>query len=202
MTIRLPIVPAIAALSAALLLSSCGKQEAVGDVPSGEELARQADEASAAIRDEAAEAAKAGEEADVAPQEIVLTSYNNTLRGYTIMVPEGWAVDEAASDDNGQTVNAEEGGGSLTVGWTENRENADMTAAIAAIDAVGDAMTGDKVSDDEYRASGTQDDQKTMLRILRKPDESMVQVRMSYPVESAAQMDTIAGQIIDSLALR
>ena len=48
----LPNLPVGAALMLALLLSACGKQEAVGDVPSSEELAKQADAASEAIRQE------------------------------------------------------------------------------------------------------------------------------------------------------
>jgi hypothetical protein len=202
MTNRLPIIPVTAALSAALLLSACGKQEAVGDVPSGEELARQADEASAAIRDEAASLEQSGENAETQQQEITLTSYTNALRGYTVMVPEAWTIDEETSDDNGQTVIGPDDNGEFTVNWTENRDNADMTAAIEAVEEAGDAMTGNQVSEDEFRSSGTQDGKKIMTRVLRKPDGSMVQVKIAYPVESAEQMDAIVGQIVDSLALR
>ncbi|GAB5488905.1 MAG: hypothetical protein Pars2KO_24750 [Parasphingorhabdus sp.] len=166
-------------------------------MPSGEELARQADEASAAIRAE-----EAAESAEAAPQEISLTSYTNALRGYTVMVPEAWEVDAESSDDNGQTAVAPEDGGSLSVNWTENRDNADMDAAVAAVEEAGEAMTAEQVSEDEFRASGTQDDQKILTRVLRQPDGSMVLATISYPVESAEQMDAIASQIIDSLALR
>ncbi|MEP2987630.1 MAG: hypothetical protein ABJN65_16310 [Parasphingorhabdus sp.] len=202
MTKRLPIFPMTAALSAVLILSACGKQEAVGDVPSGEELAKQADEASAAIRDEAEAAEQAEASATAEAQELTLTSYTNALRGYTIMVPEAWNVDEDVSDDDGQTTVAPDNGGTLTVSWSENRDNADMTAAIEATEKAGETMAGDQVSDDEYRASGTQEDNKTLDRILRQPDGSMVRARISYPNASAEQMDAIANQIIDSLALK
>lgn len=195
---KLQIIPAAAALSAVLILSACGKQEAVGDVPSGEELAKQADEATAAIRDEAA----AGLAAESAAAEITLTSYTNALRGYTVMVPEAWAVDEESSDDNGQTANAAEGGGTLTVNWSENRDNADMTAAVKAIEEAGEAMAGDQVSEDEYRASGSLGDNKVMERILRLADGSMVRANISYPAASAEQLDAIASQIMDSLTLK
>lgn len=195
-----PIIPAIAALAVALSLSACGKQEAVGDVPSGEELARQADEASAAIREE--EAAQDGETAETGSQELSLTSYTNALRGYTIMVPESWTVDTEASDDNGHTVTAPENGGIITVGWTQNRDNAEMEAAIAAVQEADESMSSDQVSEDEYRATGTEGGNKVILRILRKPDGSMVRARISYPSSSAGQFDVIASQIIDSLALR
>ena len=167
------------ALTGALSLSACGKQEAVGDVPSGEELARQADEATAAIREE--EAAQNGETAETESQELSLTSYTNALRGYTVMVPESWTVDAEASDDNGQTASAPQGGGTITVGWTQNRDNADMEAAIAAVEEAGDSMSGEQVSEDEYRATGTEGEDKVMLRILRKPDGSMVRAQISYP---------------------
>lgn len=202
MTKRLTTIPIATALSAAFILSACGKQEAVGDVPSGEELARQADEASAAIREEAAAAEQAAESAAAPPQDISLTSYTNALRGYSIMVPEAWVVDEEASDDNGQTANAPEDGGSLTVSWSENRDNADMDSAVKAVEDAGESMTGEQVSDDEFRASGTQRENKTLERILRQPDGSMVRAQISYPASAAEQMDAIAGQIIDSLALR
>lgn len=202
MTNRLPTIPVTAALSAALLLTACGKQEAVGDVPSGEELARQADEASAAIRDEAAALEQTEESAETQQQEITLTSYTNALRGYTVMVPEAWTIDEESSDDNGQTAIGPDDSGKFTVSWTENRDNADLTAAIEAVEEAGDAMTGNQVSEDEFRSSGTQDGQKIMTRVLRKPDGSMVQVKIAYPAESAEQMDAIVSQIVDSLALR
>ncbi len=202
MTKRLSNFPVTAALSMVLILSACGKQEAVGDVPSGEELAKQADAASAAIRDEAAAAEQAEAGVAAEAQELTLTSYTNALRGFTIMVPEAWEVDEEASDDNGQTTIAPDNGGKLTVNWSENRDNADMTAAIEANEEAGEAMTGVQVSDDEYRTSGTQENNNILDRILRQPDGSMVRARISYPTASAEQMDAIANQIIDSLALK
>lgn len=202
MTKRLPLFPLTAAFSAVLILSACGKQEAVGDVPSGEELARQADEASAAIREETETAEQADAEAATETQELTLTSYTNALRGYSVMVPEAWTIDEEASDDNGQTVIAPDNGGTLTVGWSENRDNSEMNAAIETIEQAGEAFTGEQVSDDEYRASGAQDGNKIIDRILRQPDESMVRVRISYPSDSSEQMDAVANQIIDSLALK
>lgn len=111
------------AITAALLLSSCGKQEAVGDVPSSEELAKQADAASKAIRDE--EAAANADGAAPAVDSAAMTSYANALRGFSIMVPKDWTADENASDDNGQVFNDAESKAVLTAGWIENREDAD-----------------------------------------------------------------------------
>ena len=91
--------PFAAAALAAVFLVSCGKQEAVGDVPSSEQLAKEADAATAAIRNAAAaDQPNVGTAIDTS----TMTSYTNTLRGFTVMVPKGWTVDEAESDDNGR----------------------------------------------------------------------------------------------------
>ena len=200
MTKTLPSLPLTAAITMALALSACGKQEAVGDVPSAEELAQQADEASAAIRDEAAQNEDG---AEAAPEALTLTTYSNALRGYSIMVPESWAADEAASDDNGATFNAPENGGALTVNWTENAEDADFQAAKQAVEDAGEQMSGEDVGEDQFRASGNSDENtKSMVRVFRKADGTMVSANLTYPAESAQKLDTIAKQIMDSLALK
>ncbi|SIN59656.1 hypothetical protein SAMN02745824_0185 [Parasphingorhabdus marina DSM 22363] len=195
-----PAVPASAALIAALLLSSCGKQEAVGDVPSGDELARQADAASQAIRDEAA--AAEGAEAD-AVDSATMTSYVNNLRGFSILVPEKWTVVEADSDDNGNVYNDAESGAKLTVGWTENREDADLQAAITALESGSGEINGENVNEDEYRASGTDGDgNKIAQRIMRKPDGTMISAALTYPEDQAVTLDALAPRILDSLTLQ
>ncbi len=195
-----PAVPASAALIAALLLSSCGKQEAVGDVPSGDELARQADAASQAIRDEAA--AAEGAEAD-AVDSTTMTSYVNTLRGFSILVPESWAAAEADSDDNGNVYNDAGTGATLVVGWTENREDADLQAAIAALESGSGEISGENVNEDEYRATGADSEGKMIAqRIMRKPDGTMVSAALSYPADQAETLDGIASRILDSLTLQ
>ncbi|GAA0479447.1 hypothetical protein GCM10009096_21930 [Parasphingorhabdus litoris] len=192
-----------AALSAALLLSSCGKQEAVGDVPSSEELARQADAASKALQEEEAAAGAAGAEDAAAIDSAEMISYTNALRGFSIMVPKNWAVDEAASDDNGQVFNDAQSNATLTAGWIENREDADLAAAVKALEDAGEGMTGDYVNENEYRASGLiEEGNKTAQRILRKPDGTMIQAAITYPADSAETIDPLATQILDSLALQ
>lgn len=190
--------PFAAAALAALFLVSCGKQEAVGDVPSSEELAKQADAATAAIRNAAAaDQPDAGTAVDTSS----MTSYTNTLRGFTVLVPKGWNVDEAESDDNGRVYKNSETGGKLTVGWTENREDAALEAEVAALEKGG--VTGKFVSDNEFRASGmTGNDLKTDQRILRKPDGTMVSAAMTYPQARADTLDIVASQILDSLTLQ
>ncbi|QTD57588.1 hypothetical protein [Parasphingorhabdus cellanae] len=188
------------ALTAAVLLSSCGKQEAVGDVPSSDELAKQADAASKAIRDE--EAAASAEGAPVVDS-AEMTSYANALRGFSIMVPKNWAIDEAASDDNGQVFNDADSKATLTAGWIENREDADLTAAVKTLEEAGEGMTGDYVNENEYRASGfIEEGSKTAQRILRKPDGTMIRAIVTYPADSAEAVDPLAQQILDSLTLQ
>ena len=119
------------------------------------------------------------------------------------MVPESWAADEAASDDNGSTFNAPENGGLLTVKWTENADDADFLAAKQAVEDAGEQMTSEDVGEDQFRASGNSDENtKSMVRIFRKADGSIVSASLTYPAESAEKLDTIAKQIMDSLALK
>ncbi len=201
MTNMRTLFPICAAASLALLLSSCGKQEAVGDVPSSEELAKQADAASKAIRDEAAAANADGTAPALDSAE--MTSYANALRGFSIMVPKSWTADEAAGDDNGQVFNDAQSKATLTAGWIENREDADLTAAVKELEDVGEGMTGSYVNENEYRAAGTiSEGSKTAQRILRKPDGTMIKAALTYPADSAETLDPLAAQILDSLTLQ
>ncbi|MEO9599593.1 hypothetical protein [Parasphingorhabdus sp.] len=194
----LPTLPFGAALTLALLLSACGKQEAVGDVPSSDELAQQADAASQAIRDEA-EAAE-GTENEAAIDLTTMESYTNSLRGYTIMVPGGWEVDQTASDDNGQIFTDKENGSKLAVSWVENREDAAWSKAVQAVEDSGDAMQGAAVGANEYRASGLlADGQKSSQRLLRNPDGTMVQAEITYAADQPETTDLLASTILDSL---
>jgi flagellar capping protein FliD len=189
------------ALSAALLLSSCGKQEAVGDVPSSEELAKQADAATKAIQDQ--EAAAAGAENAPLVDSAEMTSYANALRGFSIMVPRDWVADDSASDDDGRVFNDAASKATLTAGWIENREDADLTAAVKALEDAGEGMTGNYVNENEYRASGIiAEGSKTAQRILRKPDGTMIKAAITYPADSAETVDPLAQQILDSLTLQ
>ena len=197
----LPNLPFGAALTLALLLSACGKQEAVGDVPSSEELAQQADAASQAIRDEAA--AAEGDGAKTAIDLTTLDSYVNALRGYSIMVPGGWIVDKAASDDNGRVFTDTESSAKLAVSWVENREDAAWSKAVQAIEDGSDAMEGAPVGKNEYRASGIlTNGQKSSQRLLRKPDGTMVQAEITYAADQSKATDPLAATILDSLTLQ
>ncbi len=196
----LPILPFGAALSLALLLSACGKQEAVDDVPSSEELAQKADAASKAIRD--AEAAAQGEGATTSVNLANMESYTNTLRGFTIMVPGDWMVDETESDDNGRVYTDAATGTKLAVSWVENREDAAWSKAVEAVEDGSDAMEGTAVSANEYRASGiSTNGMKSSQRLLRKPDGTMVQVEITYAADQAKSTDPLASAILDSLTL-
>ena len=196
----LPILPFGAALSLALLLSACGKQEAVDDVPSSEELAQKADAASKAIRD--AEAAAQGEGATTSVNLANMESYTNTLRGFTIMVPGDWMVDETESDDNGRVYTDAATGTKLAVSWVENREDAAWSKAVEAVEDGSDAMEGTAVSANEYRASGiSTNGMKSSQRLLRKPDGTLVQVEITYAADQAKSTDPLASAILDSLTL-
>ncbi|NRD90420.1 hypothetical protein C8024_14560 [Sphingopyxis sp. BSNA05] len=197
----LPNLPFGAALTLALLLSACGKQEAVGDVPSSEELARQADAASQAIRDEAA--AAEGDGATAAVDLTSMESYTNALRGYTIMVPGGWTVDESASDDNGRVFTETASGAKLAVSWVENREDAAWSKAVENVEDGNEAMDGGAIGKNEYRASGIlTNGLKSSQRLLRKPDGTMVQAEVTYSADQAKATDPLAVAILDSLTLQ
>ena len=197
----LPNLPIGTALTLALLLSACGKQEAVGDVPSSEELARQADAATQAIRDQAAAAQGEGEQAPV--DLTSMESYTNALRGYTLMVPSGWTVDQADSDDNGRVLTETVSGTTLAVSWVENREDAAWNKAVQTIEDGNTDMEGKAVGPNEYRASGTlTNGLKSSQRLLRKPDGTMVQAEITYAADQAKTTDPLASTILDSLTLQ
>lgn len=196
-----PTLPISAALIAALLLSSCGKQEAVGDVPSNEELAKQADAASQAIRDEAAalDDSQSGAVIDSAD----MSSYTNALRGFTIMVPNEWAVDSSASDDNGQVFRNAALGLTLQVGWVENREDAAWNAELKAVEDAGDTMSGEAVNENEYRASGTlANGTGSAQRMLRNADGTMIRAIISFDAEQSDAIQPLATTVLDSLTLQ
>ena len=189
-------------MMAAVLLSSCGKQEAVGDVPSSEELAKRADAATAAVRDEAAANDADKKETAEKAETVAMISYTNALRGFSVMLPKNWVLDEEASDDNGRVYQDKEAGIALTVGWSENSEDADMKAAISTIEKAGDAMTGGNVNENEYRASGKSgEDQLIDHRILRKADGTMISAKITYPAGDTDKINVSAKRVIDSLAL-
>ena len=197
----LPILPFGAALTLALALSACGKQEAVGDVPSSEELAQQADAASKAIRDEAA--AAAGDGGETAVDLAAMDNYTNALRGYSIMVPGSWTIDKTASDDNGRIFTDAKSGAKLVVTWVENREDAAWSKAVQAIEDGSDDMMGAPVGKNEYRASGINTSGlKSNQRLLRKPDGTMVQAEITYAADQEKAADPLAAIILDSLTLQ
>ena len=132
-----------------------------------------------------------------------MESYTNALRGYTIMVPSSWTVDESASDDNGRVYTETASGTKLSVSWVENREDAAWSKAVEQIEDGNEAMTGETVGNNEYRASGTlTNGLKSGLRLLRKADGTMVQAQISYAADQARATDPLAATILDSLTLQ
>ena len=152
-----------AAIPAALFLSSCGKQESVEEVPSSEELAEKADAASKAIRDE-----EAGADAS-AIDTSQMASYTNALRGFTLLVPKDWTVDEASSDDNGSMFTDPEAGIVLSTVWTENREDADLLATVKNLEEAGD-VTG-AVASDQVKRDGWHDEGVLAVSVVQKARE-------------------------------
>lgn len=192
--------PICTALSVALLLSSCGKQEAVDEMPSSEELSKEADAAAKAIRDQEDEDASA---AALSVDTSNMISHTNALRGFSILVPKSWPADVEASDDNGQVFSDTETEVTLTVGWIENLDDAELLAAVKKLEDAGEGVTGDYVNENEYRASGViGGGMKTAQRILRKPDGSMVRAMIDYPSARAEALDPLAARILDSLTLQ
>lgn len=196
---RLQILPISAALSAALLLSSCGKQEAVGDVPSSEELAKQADAATQALRAEIADKQPAVEaDADLSD----MITYENELRRFTIMVPSTWVIDKSVSDDDGRVFRDELIGLTLKAGWIENRADAVWAEAVKAVADSDGAISGAAVGDNEYRASGLADGRNIAERLLRHADGTMVRAVVEYDAAQADKVAPIAKAVLDSLTLQ
>ncbi len=189
----------------ALTLSACGKTESVDQLPSGDELAKQADAAARQFRDTAD-----GKDSATGVAALPLDSYQNDLRGYSVMVPAGWTVDMDNSNDSGRSWTDQDSGATLSVGWSENRDDSEFQEAIAAATpktepkAEGETapppLEGADKGDVRLSSAGAKGAQ-SIERLLKTPDGALIRVKVSYPGEQAKAVGPVAKQVLDSLRL-
>ncbi|MDZ7588418.1 MAG: hypothetical protein U5J78_04505 [Parasphingorhabdus sp.] len=184
---------------AALILSACGKQEAVGDVPSSEELAKQADAAMKAI---GATDAPQGPIVGMNGAEAgVLKTYSNELRGFSINVPENWTVVDAKSGDDGRHFVDAASKAELDVKWYANRDEGDVAELSKLLPAAA-ATAQNGATRTDIRGENTDSaGMKSVTRLLRMPDNALVVATVRYPADQAKQTDPVVTRVIDSLTL-
>lgn len=186
-----------------LTLSACGKTESVDELPSGDELAKQADAAARQFRDTAD-----GKDSANGVAALTLDSYQNDLRGYSVMVPAGWTVDMDNSNDSGRSWTDRDSGATLSVSWSENRDDSEFQEAIAAAapkpdpkvegDAAPPPLAGADKGDVRINSAGAKGGQ-SVERLLKTPDGALIRVKVSYPADQAKAVGPVAKQVLDSL---
>lgn len=183
--------PLIALALPALLLSACGRQEAVDQLPNSEAVAEAANAAANAV---------AAAKEDVAAAE--LRHYTNAAHGFAIILPEGWVKDAGAASEDGVAYKDPGAGANIRVFWNRADGNRDLHQIVAGINQGKEAVDDNFVSDREYR--GTSNDShgnNVALRVLRKADGSLVTATFTYPEMLSEQYQAISDEALDSLKL-
>jgi hypothetical protein len=183
--------PLLLTLAAALFLASCGRQEAVDDLPSSDELAAQAK----AAADNAAERAGATEE-----QAAENRNYVNTPRGFSITLPEGWSRDAAASTADGVVAEDPGAGADVRVFWSANADDKDLQQVVEALNDGSEAVDGDFIGEREYRGTANDGEGNSVaVRLIKKADGSLVTATFVFPEMLSEQYLAIGQQALDSL---
>lgn len=178
----------------ALLLAGCGRQEAVGDVPSNDELARAAD---LAIANAAANESVAADQAAAALE------YVNAIHGFAFYPPEGWVRDASASTAEGVVFQDPSGGAAdIRVFWQKNDGDTTMQDIVEAMNDGATGAEGDFVGDNEYRGTSSDGEGNTVaVRLIRKADGSLISATFVYPEALADQYKVIGGNALASLKI-
>ena len=172
-----------------LFLTACGRQESVDDLPSTEELAAAANAAMAKAKPPEGEP-------------VQNRDYKNDERGFSITVPVGWAQDTEASTADGAVFKDPGAGAEVRLLWSANAEGKDLQEAVNGLNAGAEGVDGRVVGENEYRGtSGDGQGNRVAVRLLRKPDGSLVTATFAYPEMLNAQYAALGTQTLDSLKL-
>ncbi len=178
-----------ATLSPLLLLAACGRQEPVAELPNEAELAAAANAAAAN--------AMANASAPVASEN---RNYVNLEHGFSITFPEGWTKDTAASTAEGVVYQDPGAGADVRVFWQRNANDQDLRQIVEAVSSGSDSVDGDFVGDNEYRGTATDGEGNGVaVRLLKRPDGSIVTATFVYPEMLGEQYKPIARTVLDSL---
>ncbi|MEJ7925549.1 hypothetical protein WG908_02120 [Sphingobium sp. AN641] len=174
-----------------LLISACGRQEPVAEMPSEEELAAAANAA-------AAEAvAHSG-----APAPAENRNHVDLEHGFSITFPDGWTRNAAASTAEGVIFEDPGAGADVRVFWQANANDQDLQQIVEAVSAGSDTVDGDFISDREYRGTANDGEGNNVaVRLLKQPGGSIVTVTFVYPEMLSEQYRGIAKATLDSLRI-
>jgi hypothetical protein len=176
---------------AVLLLSACGRTEPVGDAPNSAELANAAD---AAVANALANESNAQAEAAAS------RNYLNDARGFSITLPEGWARDDKASTPEGVVFADPGAGADIRIFWSANPDDRDLQQVVEGMNDGPEAVDGNFITDNEYRGTANDGEGNAVaVRLIRKPDGSLVTATFVYPEMLGEQYQVIAGETLDSL---
>lgn len=173
-----------------LLLVACGRAEPVEDLPSQEELAAAANAAAAK--------AVAGDKA----LEAESRNYVNVERGFSITLPEAWQKDVSASTADGVVYQDPGAGADVRVFWQANADKQTLQQIVADMSSGSEGVDGDYVGDNEYRGSANDGEGNNVsVRLMRKPDGTIVSASFVYPEMLSEQYQAIADKTLDSLRI-
>lgn len=177
------------AAAPALLLAACGRQESVDDLPSTEELAAAANAAMAKSKPREPETAENRD-------------YVNDRHGFSITLPVGWTQDASAATADGVVFQDPGAGADIRVFWSANDDDKDLQQVVEAMNADSEGTEGRFIGDNEYRSTaGDGEGNRVAVRMLRKPDGSLVTATFVYPEMLNAQYAVLGAQTLDSLKL-
>ncbi|MDF0545971.1 hypothetical protein PX699_26790 [Sphingobium sp. H39-3-25] len=178
-----------ALILSALLLTGCGRQESVDDLPSANELAN-------ASRAELLKAEKAEKDELGAASR----NYVNDTHGFSILLPEGWTRDTATGNAMGVEAQDPGAGADIRVFWSANGENKDLQQVVGAMNEGSEAVDGNFVGQNEYRGTASDGEGNNVaVRLIRKKDGSLVTATFVYPELLSEQYMQIAEQTLDTL---
>jgi hypothetical protein len=175
----------------ALLLGGCGRSEPVGNIAS-EEIANAAQAAASEARN-VTEA-----EAETAAQR----NYVNSLRGFSITMPEGWTRTAASSNENGTVYEDAGAGADIRVFWSPNESDKDLQQIVEGMSEGAEAVDGDFSGTNEYRGTANDGEGNSVaVRLIRKPDGSLVTATFVFPEMLAEQYLSIGQKTLDTLKI-
>ncbi|CAH0356175.1 hypothetical protein [Sphingobium sp. CECT 9361] len=181
----------LASLALLLLVTACGRQESVSEVPNSEQLAADAK----AAADEAAK--KTGASDAVALEN---RNYVNTPRGFSITLPEGWVRNTQTSTAEGVVSEDPGAGADVRVFWSANSNDQDLRQIVEAMNDQSEAVDGDFVGENEYRGTANDGEGNSVaVRMVRKKDGSLVTATFVYPEMLSEQYQAIGQRTLDSL---
>ncbi|MGE4322345.1 MAG: hypothetical protein AB7E60_04890 [Sphingobium sp.] len=173
------------------LLAACGRTEPVGNMPSQEELAQAANEAAAK--------ALASEQAEEAAEN---HNYVNADHGFSVTLPDGWTKDAGASTTEGVVFEDPGAGADVRIFWQKNDKDQTLQQIVGAVSGGSESVEGNFIGEQEYRGTANDGEGNNVaIRLLRKPDGSIVTATFVYPEMLSEQYRPIAQTTLDSLRI-